>query len=332
MNASPPVERRGATKEPIRYQRSALRRRLRSRLNPWLLRARMPAGSAPAALVVAGSPRSGTTWLAELICQLPGTAMLFEPLQHDQVPAARDAGLHRGSLPDPTGENDRAADAHFERMLQGQVLNAWTTSRISLLQLARLRRWVVKLVHGNLVLPRLVQHFSVRRPVLLLRHPCAVVASQRKLASAHCWEPEWFDPFLDRYPEFAALVRGAQHVEQRLAVSWAVQQFTPLASEQADRLQVVAYEHLVRRGKAELERILAGWNESLPAGAERRFAVASTTTQRDSHLLRQGDPLAAWQRQLRDVEAQRVLDVARAFGLDFYNEELEPTSPLRVSR
>ena len=44
-------------------------------------------------IVVAGSPRSGTTWLAELLRRLPGYKFLNEPLLLPNNPAAQEVGF-----------------------------------------------------------------------------------------------------------------------------------------------------------------------------------------------------------------------------------------------
>ena len=44
-------------------------------------------------LVVAGAPRSGTTWLAEIANGFPGTCTLFEPLHPTKVPEAGNLNL-----------------------------------------------------------------------------------------------------------------------------------------------------------------------------------------------------------------------------------------------
>lgn len=311
-------------RERIRYQHSSLARRVQRRINPWLLRLTTHRSAGiEQTLVVAGSPRSGTTWLAELVSALPGAAVLFEPLQSNEVPEARQCGFHRGTCLVP-GQVDDAKQQYLERALRGEVRNAWTVSRISLWEAARHRFWIVKFVHANLLLGWLCERFPVRPPALIIRHPCSVVASQLKMWQAHCWREEELQEVLALRPEFRPLVEGLQTPAQRLAALWCIEQSGPLSLPRPWPFRLVCYERLVRGGADELERLLTGWELPLTAAAVERLGVASTTTQRDSHLLRRGDPLAAWRKKLNRSQIAEILEVVAAFGLDFYSEELEP--------
>lgn len=308
----------------VRYQHSGLARRLRYWVNPWLIR-HTTAGPADCrqTLVVAGSPRSGTTWLSELLATLPGAAVLFEPLQSNQVESARRVGFHRGSYLEP-GQEDPDRERFVEQALGGQVLNHWTTSRASIAQILRRRFWVVKFVHANLLLGWMAHRFPIRRPALIVRHPCAVVASQLKMWQAHCWREFEFTEFLAAWPHFQDVIQGLRTPAQWLAACWCIEQFAPLSLPGPPSFRLVSYERLVRQGEDELRHLLADWDLPMPATAVRRLRVASTTTQRDSHVLREGDPLGGWRRKLTAEQVAEILDVVQQFGLDFYSDALEP--------
>lgn len=308
----------------VRYQHSRLARQIGQRINPWLIRRTAPRSYDLAqTLVVAGSPRSGTTWLSELLATLPGAAVLFEPLQAHEIPEAERLGFHRGTCMFP-GQQHAERQQYLRAALSGQVLTPWTTSRASLRQILGRKFWIVKFVHANLLLGWLTSVFPVRSPALIVRHPCAVVASQMKLWHAHCWREREFEEFLAAWPQFAPQLDQLKSPLQWLAACWCIEQYVPLSQPFPRRLRVVSYERLVREGPDELGRLLADWNLPLPAAAVRRLHRASTTTQRDSHVLRDGDPLAGWRRTLQPRQITQILEVVSAFGLDFYSSALEP--------
>ncbi len=259
-------------------------------------------------IVVSGSPRSGTTWLAEMIATLPRSAICFEPLHLDQVPAARRAGFGWRTILDEMSDEPELA-SFMRNVLEGRVLDRWTTQdmRPSLPP----KTWIVKFVRTNRLLPWLVSNFDVRRPVVILRHPCDVVASQ--LARDFPSDPPPDETvFLRAHPEFSDVHASLATPEERLAFVWASDTFLPLTSALRDRYDVICYEDLVRDSVAIVERLFAGWSLPAPNGLRARSTRRSFTSSADRYP------------GLTKEEANRVLRVTHAFGLDFYDTSPQP--------
>src|SRR5262249_51250275 len=142
------------------------------RIEPALGRLRLFPYDIRQTIVITGSPRSGTTWLAELLGTIPRSAMLWEPLFPDADPELRRIGFAERTYIPPHCEQP-AMEAYLRRALTGRALNRWTLQRTNLLDVYRVRRWIVKFVRANMLLPWLVRRFPVHRPLLLIRHPCA---------------------------------------------------------------------------------------------------------------------------------------------------------------
>src|SRR5690348_9282727 len=131
-------------------------------------------------LLVCSGPRSGSTWLGELIACTPRSALLFEPLIATQPGPFRDLGFV-WDQPIPRDAEWPEAKAAFEAMLRGKAITDWniTYSRSSAASFLTARRMVVKCCHANALLSWLVNQFNFRyQPIFLVRHPFAVVASQ----------------------------------------------------------------------------------------------------------------------------------------------------------
>lgn len=139
----------------------------------------------PSPLVIAGSNRSGTTWLQHIVTKQFGYRVLYEPL-HPRVSGTR--AYVRLYL-------DRN-DAHPElysyvcRVVQGHITNRWMLQggRSSRLFFYRNRWWVkpvaMKLIRGNLMLEWLVKNFTCRI-IYIIRHPCAAVSRSRLHEKPH---------------------------------------------------------------------------------------------------------------------------------------------------
>jgi hypothetical protein len=131
-------------------------------------------------VVVTGLPRSGTTWLAQQLASSPRTAMTGrEPMN----PRGRQFAL-QGSVSSWV-RLDRDPSPRQLRTLR-RVYRGWEPrvySRYGVRQWAAPMPWVrvvVKDPFALLSLPTIVQATGAR-PVILYRHPAAVLASYRRL-------------------------------------------------------------------------------------------------------------------------------------------------------
>ena len=275
-------------------------------------------------LVIAGSPRSGTTWLAEMLGTMPGSAILFEPLHPDRVADVRAAGMGWRTYRAP-GAAWPAGEQLFERILRGELRTAWTLSQVPRYGLYPVRRWIVKFVRANLLLGWLTQRFPIPPPVLLLRHPCAVVSSQLR---AKWWKsvpkPPRNDLLFADYPQLLPLLDGFSTFEERLAARWCLDTIVPLSLAQPYPFQLVAYEQLLADPARELRRICDRWRVEMPDTGVRRHREPSRSASRDWFEREGYDPLSEWTRALSAEQVERILRVVTAFGLDFYGSALHP--------
>jgi hypothetical protein len=273
-------------------------------------------------LVVAGSPRSGTTWLAEALSTLPRSAILFEPEHMMQVPAARLAGLDWHVIKGP-GEHWPEGDAYFERVLRGQVITPWTVSHLPLSRAVAPRRWIVKFVDANLSLAWLATRFPIRAPVLVLRHPCAVVGSQMRRG----WRLEHaprLAAFFEQYPQFQEYVASLQDPVEWSAAHWCMHTYFPLMLPHPWPFLVTSYEQATTNPEVEFGRLFANWKLQMPADLVERTKRLSGTTDLGSGLQRGGAAGPGWRKILTGEQIVRILAVVRKFGLDFYTEDPHP--------
>jgi hypothetical protein len=252
-------------------------------------------------VVVSGCPRSGSTWLAELLNTIPGTCILMEPLYLTFVPEAKAAGFSwRTEITE--GSSWPEAETYLHRALTGQMLNTFTVSRANWTQLWFPKHWIVKFVRANRLLFWLANRFPTRVPILIIRHPCAVVSSQMH-------RPAWKD---------------RSHIE--LAEIWCQDYLAPLSSPLPHPWLLVSYERLLRNSRQEMKRIFAVLNLEMPAAVLQRLHKPSTTTRSDSPVMLGKDPVRHWQRHLTSQQVADILQVADDYGITFYNRDPMPDS------
>jgi hypothetical protein len=294
---------------------------------------------------LAGSGRSGTTWLGQVLAAPRGNALMFEPLRFwlersppDLTPPILGATERPYFRPDaqvPSWER------HVDRILRGSGF-----TRRSLLSATRSddrpralwrvltgKRLLIKEIRSNLMVGWLARTFDLR-VVLLLRHPCATVASQaslgwgtkRKVIEALLEQPELVQDHLE--DDLERLDSGTLDTTvARLAARWAVENRVALAMAASDdRILPVAYEDLLVRPRPELERIFSflGWEPTQPDWRRILSNAAATSGAGVSVAER----LRNWRAKLAPHEAASVLDVVRSLGIDLYDEGELPVRPL----
>jgi hypothetical protein len=276
-------------------------------------------------IFVAGWARSGTTWLAEVFSTIPKSAILFEPLSTDRVPEAAAAGFPVKNVLAP-GEGSASQRAFMERVLQGRVINWWTCSCNPVGRSIRPKLWIVKEIGANYLIEWILGTFPIRRAVLIVRHPCATIAS--KLAQG--WAPQ--DARFkvnsrearNRFAQFEELCRKFKHPVEALAVRWCLRNYVPLSLHPRP-FHLIAYESLATHGIRDLVPMFADWRLEIPDSIERRLGRASATTKSDAaHGTIHQQPIDKWKKVLTPDQIDRILRVVREFGMDFYTDDPEP--------
>jgi len=303
--------------------RQAVQRLSRRTISPLLIRATsLRRHEIRDTLLIAGSPRSGTTFLAELLNQIPRSAILFEPEHVQQVPQAKHAGITWHTIKDP--HEDWPEGQHFfESVLRGQLISSWTVSHVPLARALAPRTWIVKFVDANFMLGWLAANFPVRPPVLLVRHPCAVIASQLRRGWSNPHPPR-LKGFLARHPQFTDYLETLRDPTEFAAALWSMQTYAPLMLPKPWPFVLITYENLAADPRSELSRLFNAWQMPLPEGIVDRALRPSGTTDMGSALRVGSDPTSAWRQTLSTAQIDAILRVIQTFGLDFYDAGPKP--------
>jgi hypothetical protein len=301
-----------------------LQRLLRGTVNPWLVKfTSLPDCKLEKSIVIFGGPRSGTTWLAEILNTIPKSGLIFEPLYLSKVREARVAGVERHAYL-PPGEKWPAGELFFRKMLDGKVLNSWTTSFMPLKRAVRPNLWVIKMIRANMMLSWMLDKFPSLKPVLIIRHPCSTILSMRQMG----WPPPTrrphFPKFESTFPHIRSIVEKLNHPIEYSAAMWCISYYPTLLHTLYNKHIVVSYERLVREGDKELKRIFDYLQILQPKEAVDQLRRFSRMTKIDSPIHETGDPLAKWSEKLSPEEIKMILNVVKAFGMDFYDENYEP--------
>jgi hypothetical protein len=250
--------------------------------------------------LVAGSGRSGTTWVQDALASANGLRPVFEPL-HPVVSGTGHRYAHRALGP---ADDCPELQGFLEAACAGRGNRLWTQYRrqrdwlfpsprelVTLHSVARLgRRWarfvkeapklavaakksqpIVKCIRANLMLGWLASKLGWK-VVLIVRHPAAVIESELRGSWDAAFEVDRFrkDSRLheltrDRYR--GLLESRMTHLEA-LATRWVVENQWPVEWAPAHGVTVVHYETLKSSPAVEWQRICAALGLERPPHLE----------------------------------------------------------------
>ena len=283
-------------------------------------------------LLIMGDPRGGTTWLAELLQNITNTSLLWEPLWIDREATFRNLGFsHRQYIPVDI-ENARIKEA-FTNLFEGRILNPFLCQMTNPKELKSASQLIIKFCRANQLLPWLTENFHFKfDPIYLIRHPCAVVASQLKQGGWDHVPPHFDIPENTLYPEFYtkhhAFLMQIDSKVKRLAAIWCLCNQIPLNSENNNKRWVtITYENLYENGESELKKIENRWGIKLPDKCYEKLSTPSKTTVLSSDMYkREVSQLFSWSKNLTAKQIDEIMYVLDYFDIKLYDRDYFPKS------
>lgn len=293
-------------------------------------------------IVLAGSPRSGTTWVLEILKNLSGYKALSEPLLRKQLRKyARDENNFYERTYIPPSRSAPEQRHYLHRALSGQVGSPrrWLFDAKSdvrkLIEHGYKNKLIVKFCRINRMLNWFDEQFQVRGIVLIIRHPCAVVNSMLK------WEHGWNDVsaqdknqeespiYIKHLPEsvqdtFAPVLDRISTPAEVLATTWCLDYYLPLMYSASQPWLLLPYERLVISGREELQRLANALEFEVTEDMIRHLYTPSLTA-RDRFEEDAEMQLSKWKHSLTTRQIDDILQVVEDVGLStIYDDSVKP--------
>jgi hypothetical protein len=278
------------------------------------------------AILLAGSGRSGTTWLEGLICKIAKAQPIFEPLWEPGNPLIRRL-TGWGILENETNnrafylsEDNSSEDwkKFWLDILTGKYRTYWTDYERHYFFP---KCYLIKEIRANMMLGFIYKNFKPRI-VLLVRHPCAVIASRLKVS--------WYANVKDILQQeelvenhlrpWVHLIEKEKDLVGAHAVWWAVENMIAIQQLSSYPHQLMFYEETVTQTN-KVTNQLTEWlgGRELLHKVEKIARRPSRTTDRKQRQFVVEQLLYGWQNTLSSEDQRRIIHWARVLGIEWYD-------------
>jgi len=277
------------------------------------------------ALIVTGTGRSGTTWLANIISSSPGIVAIYEPLHPLFNKYAKKVGFSWAPYLPPDVKREDVVHM-FRIILSGRALDEFRNTHI--LKALGGKFFVFKFINLNRLLPWLLKNFRLKyKPVLIIRHPCGVIYSQMM-------HPNFPPPLqiseddknliLEFFPKLALYFdEKREHILR--AISWALDNFIPLHLLNPDEFILVSYEKLVIDPYNEIKKIYKTWGLRPHKDVFSKIKCKSIEARSWAEFEKSGrKKIGVWKKYLTPIQIKEILDTVHSFGFIEFSDNTLP--------
>lgn len=272
-------------------------------------------------IFLAGSGRSGTTWLSEIINHRNEYRYIFEPFYPDKVNICKNFRRKQYLRP----ENQREEYLGPARTIfSGGLRNTWS-DRFNRKHLARRR--LIKDIRANLLLGWMSSNFPEMPQILLLRHPCAVTKSRLKLGWRDILDETMEQENLaeDFLRPFEKEIQNASTPFERSIFLWCVENYVPLLQPECGSVYVLFYELLCTQPEGEVRRLFTFLEKDFDGDIGHSLKRPSSLSRGESAVVTGERPADSWMRSVGDAQRERAAEILALFGLDrIYGEDPMP--------
>ena len=267
-------------------------------------------------ICLTSSPRSGSTWLAERLVEIGKLDWIDEPLR---ISGGKTDPLYIQGLRARSYLTD--SDEHRSDTVRKIIATA-LAGRLGYLKLnpSIRRRLLLKFVRFNRLLPWAAREFNLNQNILLVRHPCAVVASQLRM---HNKKSVWANvkypaPDIPNYLKDKVNSLSNGEIHRTLAINWAVDQRIPIYDDRPESALLVFYEDLILNEVNELKRICDFSRLTFKQKRDKASATAAPDFAKNKQIEK-------WKDQLSLEVIDDIIQTVHDLGVDIYSSSSEPS-------
>jgi len=272
-------------------------------------------------IFLAGTGRSGTTWISNIINYKNEYRFIFEPFHPYKVYSFRKFRYRQYFRPE---NNDSEFIEPVESMLSGRLRNVWSDS---LNKRFISNKRLIKDIRANLILKWIYVNFPGIPIILLLRHPCAVAYSKCKLNwDTHLEEflaqddliTDFLSPFKDE-------IKKTESTFEKHLFLWCIENYVPLKQFNEGEIHLAFYENFCANPEYEIDRLFQFLGKTYDDAVFKNLKIPSVETRHESSIITGENMVDSWRKHIPNEQVQRAAHILGLFGLDkVYSQESLP--------
>lgn len=272
-------------------------------------------------IFLAGSGRSGTTWVSNIINHKNEYRYLFEPFKPDKVSLCEHFKLEQYLKPD---SQDEKFMKPVKAILAGKIANEWI-DRFN--KNFNSNKGLIKETRANLLLKWLNVNFPEVPIILLLRHPCPVALSRIKMGwggdlKTFLSQEELMEDFL---APFGKEIEKAKDLFERQIFYWCIENYVPLRQFQRGEIHLAFYENFCVTPELEVERLFSFLGKSYDEQVYAALRNPSLLSREWSAITIGEDLVESWRKHITNEQLKRAVEIMSLFELDkLYSEGAMP--------
>lgn len=209
-------------------------------------------------ILIFSEARGGSTWLMEIIKNIPGSCINWEPLHDKGVVNEFNLGL-KPFIP----RNDSTVEylKCFDEIHRLKRTSTWTRKYLNLKDVVLCKYVITKYVNANLLIPWMMENFKFKhKPIVLLRHPIDTTISHIKaFGNNKNYLEELEIPKSinnERYIKYYDYIHNLETLLEKRIAFWCMNNCPLIEQLETLDVNVVFYSDLLMNTKEEINKML----------------------------------------------------------------------------
>ncbi len=293
-------------------------------------------------IVLFSFPRSGSTWLSELLLTIPNSCLFDEPLQRNNIGSPNELpdfstrklkevaelGFYFFQpIPKDTEEED--ITSVMTRLLKGQAVSLGLYDDYGLQRLEKAEVYLIKFNYGMLLSSWLLRNFQVTS-LFLIRNPYACVTSilQHNLSKKLSIPAEINVPafrYNEVYLQYESIYQSIKTTEEYFTFLWCLNFKEGVEKNKDSPSLLVFYEDLLLGYEKEITRIFDHLKQPVPHEIfDLQLKPSASTYQHSLKAITGRDQLEAWKKHLTGTQKDNISRILNDFGISIYEDRMLP--------